>query len=78
MTWKMVSFTEKHEEFEENEKGSREGEGEREKGREGKGERGRGTLKQAPCSTWSPMQGLVPCSWDHDLSQKSRVGGSIN
>ena len=25
-------------------------------------------LKQAPWSAWSPMRGLVPWPWDHDLS----------
>ena len=35
-------------------------EGEREVERERERERERETFKQAPCSTWSPMQGSIP------------------
>ena len=30
--------------------------------------RGRENLKQAPCSVWSPIQGLILWPWHHDLS----------
>ena len=38
----------------------------------------RENLKQAPCSVWSLMWGLVPQPWDHDLSWRSRVRCSTN
>ena len=36
----------------------------------GECQRERGKEKQTPCWSWSPMQGSIPESWDHDLSQR--------
>ena len=53
----------------------RESERERERERESReGEREKENLKQSPCSVQSLMQGLIPQSWYHDLSQNRESG----
>lgn len=40
--------------------------------------RGKANLKQAPCTVWSPMWGLIPQPWDPDLSQKPKPNLTLN
>ena len=49
--------------------GQRRREREKEREKERERERERENLKQAPRSVWSPTQGSIPQSWDHDLSR---------